>query len=151
MNRACAYRWGLRALLLAWMLAVGAESRATEIPVSIVSNDAIGYATEKEAALAALQAAADCSDRVELAGGIILTHGQYFYTLPIPGSHEHFIMRLRVAGKLTAIYHTHPGHLHADEVSLDDKQTAMRLQVTSYILAIATNQILIFNGDSHAR
>lgn len=153
MNKACAYRWGLRALLLAWMLAVVCEARA-EIrqgyvaPVlAIVSPTAKGFDTEQEAAFAALSKAVEYSTQTEQAGGIIQSaaDGLFYYTMPVTNKQaEHFAIALHFHGKLCAIYHTHPGNASA-EFSNDDKQIAITLHLTSYIQCVRTGKIVRFD------
>jgi hypothetical protein len=132
--------------LMLWIL-LASTARSAEL--ATVAPDAQPYATAREAAEAALLLSE--GSPTELAGGIILREGGYYFTSPVgTGRGDHFDIRLRFAGKLVAIYHTHPGE-GADlssTFSPEDRTVAKQLNVVSYIRSVITqsNYSLDTNG-----
>jgi hypothetical protein len=122
--------------------ALCARSKAAELPVSS-SEGAQGYATEQLAAQAGLSAAARAPGTLEQAGGVALFEGLYYPTGPVSnGDPEHFAVRIRFAGRLVAIYHTHPAKDGAaEQFSKADREVASRLKVHSYILAVGSGGV----------
>jgi len=136
--------FALGALLL---LASGA-ARSAERPLA-TTEGAAGYSTELEAAQEALKVAAEQSTTLEQAGGIVLKGGLYYPTNAVSNSDAgHFSIRIRLSGKLVAIYHTHPGRDGtADAFSRDDRDVAKSMQVHSYIRAIESGAVYLLVGD----
>lgn len=127
------------AIAIGALLLFASGARADE--VAAVASDAVAYSTEQQAAEAALEASEAISRDTELAGGIVLTSGTYYFTTPVSsGLHDHFDIRLQFRGKLVAIYHTHPGANSglADQFSPEDYAVARKLKLPSYMRAIST-------------
>ena len=131
------------------MLAALALS-AAPMPVA-TTQGAVGYATEAEAAQAALTVAAQQSAELEQAGGIALKDGKYYPTNAVSNhDREHFAIRIQFAGKLVAIYHTHPGNDGTqDAFSRDDRAVAANMHVHSYIKAVASGGVYMLDSSEH--
>jgi len=119
------------------------------LPVATTFN-AIGYQTEAEAAIAALNVAAEQSIELEQAGGIALLNGLYYPTNAVSNAQrEHFSIRIQFTGKLIAIYHTHPGNNgDEDSFSKEDRAIASQMRVHSYIRAVASGGTYLL-ADNH--
>jgi hypothetical protein len=125
-------------------LVAACVSHAADLPTASTLN-AIAYATEQEAAQAALTTAVEQDQALEQAGGIALLDGKYYPTNAVSNNDAgHFAIKIQFAGKLVAIYHTHPGtDGTADSFSKDDRQVAAQMHVHSYIKAVASNGVYL--------
>jgi hypothetical protein len=109
------------------------------------------YASAEAAAKAGI---ADCiaqSTVLEYAGGVYTLNGAYFYTAPVTSGSDREVTayKLRIPGnaKLVALFHTHPKSLTndtSDSVSEQDKDTAKKMHLQSYIGVIRSGQVLTY-------
>jgi hypothetical protein len=133
--------------LILWVILI-AVARAADAPLA-TTQGANGYSTEAEAVQAALIIAAQQSAELEQAGGVAFKDGQYYPTNAVSNlDPRHFAIRIQFAGKLVAIYHTHPGKDGtADAFSRDDRAVAAQLHVHSYIRAVASGGVYLLADD----
>lgn len=131
-------RFILSAILVGTLHACGAAHAAD------LCADQCAYPTPDEAAIAAERAALPLSSHYEYGGAIYRTSaGLYAYTTPQTSHDAHHIeIRAKFAGKLVAVYHTHPGLGDSNkEFSPDDKDVARTLRVPSYIGVVADQSV----------
>jgi len=135
--------------LILWALILGLATcaHAADLPVATTAG-AVGYDTEAAAAEAALKAAVEQSSVTEQAGGIALKDGKFYPTDAVSnGSEERFAVRLRLVGRLVAIYHTHPDNGFSESFSDADRAVASQMGVHSYIRSVSSNSVyLLSNG-----
>jgi hypothetical protein len=100
-------------------------------PFATVDPALQGFGDMETAARMVLESASEKNAYREYGGAIYERDGLYYHSIPVKGKAENFIFAVDPkAGKLVAIFHTHPG----DGVpSKDDIAMANKLKVASYV------------------
>jgi proteasome lid subunit RPN8/RPN11 len=132
----------MKSLILGVVLALAcggvAHAALSTAPVSTLT-ETVPYATEDEAARAALQACAAMpyATRFEYGGLVIKTGDGYRYSAPVRGTNNSVVYTVKLAHgeAVAALYHSHTGHQTIDEAfSHRDVLNALALNVPSYII-----------------
>jgi len=124
---------------------------AGSMPVSRVTDSPV-FATDDEAAVAALAIALEMKPTVEWGGFVFqLRDGGYVFSEPVT-SERREVCGYRGAApagsRLVGIYHTHPQHEADDFFSTRDIATAERIGVKTYLGVVSGRHIRMFDPAS---
>jgi proteasome lid subunit RPN8/RPN11 len=124
---------------------------AGSMPVSRVTDSPV-FATDDEAALAALASALERKPTVEWGGFVFqLRAGGYVFSEPVTSERREvcgYRGEAPAGSRLVAIYHTHPQHEADDYFSTRDIATASRMGVKTYIGVVSGRHIRMFDPTS---
>ena len=121
---------------------------AGSLPVSRVTDSPV-FATDDEAALAALALALEMKSTVEWGGFVFqLRDGGYVYSEPVTSARRETLGyrgEAPAGARLVGIYHTHPQHEADDYFSTRDIATAAQMGVKTYIGVVSGRHIRMFD------
>lgn len=124
---------------------------AGELPVVQLNQDAVGYATMDEAAVAALRPLVKGQPSVEHGGAIYKCAGYFYTSNAVTQNRKHklsyTISRYKEC-ELVATFHTHPAHdRRSENFSKEDVQMAKTLNVVTYIGVCYSGNIRKLEND----
>jgi hypothetical protein len=124
---------------------------AGSLPVSRVIDSPV-FATDDEAAVAALAIALEMKPTVEWGGFVFqLRDGGYVFSEPVTSERREvcgYRGEAPAGSRLVGIYHTHPQHEADDFFSTRDVATAARIGVKTYIGVVSGRHIRMFDPAS---
>lgn len=126
--------------------------------IAVIDSSSKTFTAEQDAAHEALHLAAELSKEHEYGGVLIQCGAEYRYTTPVTSNSPTDVwydVRYPRECRVAAIYHAHPAQYAHNKVTLavdnqvrahskNDVATAKRLGVPSYIIVVATKEILVW-------